>query len=79
MNESRLLYLASFVKDELNTQEEIDVVLSALQMKTCKMGYSEETYCRKCPWNSIGLCRTVASYIKAREEASQIELGRIKE
>lgn len=73
MNEARVLYLASFVKDELNTQEDIDVVLSALQKKTCKMGYSEETYCRKCPWNYIGLCRTVGSYIKACEESKWIE------
>lgn len=64
MTKGRVVQLTSFVDNELNTQEEIDLVLHALLLKTCKNGYSEETHCRECPWNWGGLCRLVSKYVK---------------
>lgn len=73
MTKERAAQLALYVRDDLNTQEEIDFVLMALQGKTCKENYSEETHCRLCPWNWGGLCRLIHRYKKMTEEKYDIE------
>lgn len=73
MTKGRAAQLALFVRDNLNTQEEIDFVLMALQGKTCKENHSEETHCRLCPWNWGGLCRLIHRYKKMTEEKYDIE------
>ena len=70
MLKSRAEQLALFVRDDLNTQEEIDYVLHALLLKTCKNGYSETERCKECPWNWCGLCRQINNYVKMREESA---------
>lgn len=73
MTKERAAQLALFVRDDLNTQEEIDFVLMALQRKTCKENHSDETYCKECPWNWGGLCRLMHKYEKMTEEKYYIE------
>jgi hypothetical protein len=73
MTKERATQLALFVRDDLNNQEEIDFVLMALQRKTCKENYSEETHCKECPWNWGGLCRLMYKYEKMTEEKYVIE------
>lgn len=69
MQKTRAYQLAVFVRDELNTQEEIDFVLNALMKKTCKNGSIKTDkgfVCKECPWNFQGLCRRIDDYIECR-------------